>query len=98
MDASPPLFRSRPGRFVVGASFFHLARLAEQNNRGSVVMDFPHLEVFYAVGRGGDRYHQTPVVAGVIGVYALQMFHEIGQHFGHLIVPRCRSFGCTVRK
>jgi hypothetical protein len=29
-----------------------------QDQRGSVVVDFPHLELFYGVGRGGHSHHQ----------------------------------------
>ena len=46
------------------------------------MVNFPHLELFYGVGRGGHRHHQSPVIAGMIGVNVLQLLHKIWSALG----------------
>ena len=83
MDASPGFSRRGSGLFFLWPGFFILEGLAVQDQRGSVVVDFPHLELFYGVGRGGHSHHQPPVIAGVIGVNVLQLLYKIRQHGKH---------------
>jgi hypothetical protein len=47
------------------------------------MVDFPHLELFYGVGRGGHRHDDTPVIVEVMCVNVLQVLHEFRQHGGH---------------
>ena len=91
MDASPSFSRRGPGLFFLWPGLFVLEGLAVQDQRGSVVVDFPHLELFYGVGRGGHRHDDTPVIAGVIGVNVLQLLDKIRQHSGHPGTPLVSS-------
>jgi len=91
MNASPGFFRRGtglfilwPGLFILWPGFFILEGLAVQNHRWSVMVDFPHLELFHGVGRGGHRHHLPPVTVEVMGVNILQVSHEFRQHGGHL--------------
>ena len=95
MDASQGFSRRRPGLFILWPGLFILEGPAVQDHRGSVMVDFPHLELFYGVGRGGNCHHQPPVIAGVISVNVLQLLHKIRQHGGHPDTPlvSCRLFG-----
>ena len=63
------------------------------------MVDFPHLELFYGVGRGGHRHDDSPVIVEVMCVNVLQMLHEFRQHGGHLLVflSRCLSVGVSGR-
>jgi len=85
------LFVLWPGLFILWPGLFILEGPAVQDHRGSVLVDFPHLELFYGVGRGGYRHHQPPVIAGVIGVNVLQLLHKIRQHGGHPDTPLVSS-------
>jgi hypothetical protein len=55
-------------------------------------MDFPDLELFHGVGRGGHRDHQPPVITRVMGVNVLQVVHEIRHQMGHPGAPLDSSF------
>ena len=53
MDVGPGFSRRGPRLFFLWPGLFVLAGPAVQDHRGSVMVDFPHLELFYGVGRGG---------------------------------------------